>query len=53
MSKKLVIIIAVIIAAALIAVSFFVDDVMPYVYGALALNLLNIIVYTTKNKDNK
>jgi len=53
LSKKWLIINAVIIAVALIAVSFFVDDVMPFIYGAGAMNLLNIIAFAASNKKTE
>ena len=50
MSKKMLYILTMVIALTLIVLSFFVDDIMPYTYGALALNLINIVAYTN-NKD--
>jgi len=49
-SGKLTIIIAILIAAALITISFFVDDIMPFAYVASALNLITIIAYAASNK---
>ena len=53
MSKKILIINAVAITVLLITLSFFVDDIMPFIYGAGALNVTNICVYAITSKDEK
>jgi len=53
LSTKWLLINSVIIAVALIVISFFVDDIMPFIYGAGTLGILNIIVYILfGNKKN-
>ena len=49
LSKKWLIINSVIIALALLAVSFFVDDIMPFIYGAGTMNVLNMIACVSNN----
>jgi hypothetical protein len=53
LSKQWLIINAVIIAVALIVVSLLVENVMPFIYGAGALNLINVIAYSQSNKTEK
>jgi len=53
-SKKVFITIAIMIAVLLIGISFFVDDILPILYGATALNLINIVAFAaSKNKEKK
>jgi len=55
MSTKILLINAVVLAIITIAMSFFVDDVMPIIYVSGGLNLLNIIAFVAinKNEDGK
>ena len=53
MSKKIFTIIAVLIAVLLIGLSFFVDDILPILYGATALNLINIVAFAVSMNKEK
>ena len=44
---------AVLIAVALIVISRFVDDIMPFIYGSGTLTILNIIVFANLNNRDK
>jgi len=50
LNKKWLIINAVIIAVMLLAISFFVEDVMPFIYGAAAMNVLNFVAFASSSK---
>jgi len=51
MSIKWLLIIAATIAATLLTISFFADDIMPFIYTSGALTIINIFAYVfTNNK---